>query len=268
MSDSGVPPQRGDEQALFEKYADRLRRVTQIEVRTTPEIIDDACAFAWVQLLAHQPERPTVFPWLRTVARREAIRLDGMARRLLAYEEERAGLEFPRMTPNRGDVEEAQEMIEVRERLAELPQRQREIVFLHAAGWRYKDIGEHLGVTKSRVDQLMSRACARMREMDIREHEVTSSRARRLQEIERDPPSYITGSIGKMPSASPKSGGEELRREWKRLVLAIEDYRLQKGVQDPVLPLGRTTEDPEQARVRSRVSDFRRQRGLGRGLEL
>ena len=114
MSGRPVPPQQGDEVELFRRYAERLRRVTQLEVRTTPEIIDDACAFAWVQLLAHQPSRPTVFPWLKTVATREAIRLDAMARRLLAYEEERASTQFPSLTPNRGDVEEAQGMMEVR----------------------------------------------------------------------------------------------------------------------------------------------------------
>jgi hypothetical protein len=38
-------------------------------------VIEDACAFAWVELLARQPERTSIVGWLRIVARREAIRL-------------------------------------------------------------------------------------------------------------------------------------------------------------------------------------------------
>ena len=268
MSERPVPPQKGDEVALFERYADRLRRATQLEVRTTPEIVDDACAFAWVQFLAHQPRRETAFPWLKKVAQREAIRLDGMARRLLAYEEERAGTQFPQMAPNRGDIDETQGMIEVRERLGELPQRQREVLFLHAAGWRYGEIGEHLGVTKSRVDQLMSRACARMREIDIRTFDVAPGRAGRLRDIEDRPPPYIVASIGKPPPASPKHGGEAVRREWKRVVLAIEDFRTQHSIEHKTLPLGPPTENPAQAALAHRIAAFRELRGLSRGIEL
>jgi hypothetical protein len=38
-------------------------------------VIEDACAFAWVELLARQPARTSIVGWLRIVARREAIRL-------------------------------------------------------------------------------------------------------------------------------------------------------------------------------------------------
>jgi DNA-directed RNA polymerase specialized sigma24 family protein len=82
MSDRPVPPQRRDEQWLFERYDRRLRRATQLAVNTSPDVVDDACAFAWMTLLTHQPRRETVFAWLRTVARREALRLDGLSRRL------------------------------------------------------------------------------------------------------------------------------------------------------------------------------------------
>src|SRR4051794_24449805 len=85
------PPQQGDETILFERYGRRLIRLTAYSINTSPDIIDDACAFAWTQLLACQPRRETVFPWLRTVARNEALRLDGIARRATPLEREAAG---------------------------------------------------------------------------------------------------------------------------------------------------------------------------------
>ena len=263
MTESAIPPQRGDEHALFERYGDRLRRVTSFAVNTSPEIIDDACAFAWVQLLAHQPDRETLFSWLRTVARREAVRLDGAARGIAPLDEEGAA---PQLVARRGTTEEAEGLLEVQDRLQNLPRRQREIVFLHATGWQYDEIAERLGVTSTRVGQLMSRAGARMREMDIDELGVRSPRAERLQQIERDPPSYIVASIGRPPRADPKRGGEELRLEWKRLALVIEDYRSAHEVTHPVLPLGPDDGLPARARLARRISQFREQRGLSRGM--
>ncbi len=267
MSDPDIPPQQGDEQQLFDRYAERLRRLTRLTVQTSPEIVEDACSLAWLRLLTHQPRRDTVFPWLRTVARREAIKLDGAARGLQTMDEERTGSDFPQLVPNRGDVDEAQAMLELRERLAELPARQREVLLLHAAGWTYEEIGQQLGVSNSRVDQLMSRASTRMREMDILEQDANSPRAQRLRELERAPHAYLTASIGNPPRPSRKQGGEQLLREWKRLTLAIEDYRETRGISDRALPLGPETKDPAQATLARRISSFRHQRGLGHGLE-
>ena len=67
-------------------------------------------------------------------------------------------------------------MLELKDRLAVLPEREREAVFLSAAGWRYVDVAERLGISTTRVNQLVSRASLRMREMDIAEHEATSPR--------------------------------------------------------------------------------------------
>jgi hypothetical protein len=45
-------------------------------VNTSPELIDDACAFAWVQLIRRQPDRNRNWrAWMVTVAERGAWRL-------------------------------------------------------------------------------------------------------------------------------------------------------------------------------------------------
>ncbi len=198
MSDRAIPPQQGDEEALFERYELRLRRATAFSVRTSPGIVDDACAFAWTRLLTHQPRRATVFPYLRTVARNEALRLDALARSHVPLghgleRDDQAGIHaigVPEPPGRRRTAETSQGLLELRERLQSLPPREREAVFLRAAGWRYAEMAERLGMSYTRVNRLLTRADARMREMDIQEYELTP-RGQRLHQIEQAPPPYI-----------------------------------------------------------------------------
>jgi RNA polymerase sigma factor (sigma-70 family) len=274
MPNGSCPPQQGDEAILFERYGRRLVRLTAYTVRTSPDIADDACAFAWAQLLARQPRRETVFAWLRTVARHEALRLDGIARRATSLEREAASASADISThtiepeSHRWTAETAQGMIEAQERLAALPVRERTIALLRAAGWRYDELAEHLGLSRTRVGQLLARADARLREMDIREHEPTHPRAARLRVLEDDPPSYLVASIGTPPRPDPKYGRAEQRREWRRLALAIDDYRKAAGVTDSVFPLGRNvTTSATRETLKRRIADYRHERGLSRGIE-
>ena len=276
MREAGqAPPQQGDETALFERYGARLRRATALNVTTSPEIVDDACAFAWAQLLLHQPRRETVFPWLKAVARNEAFRLDGVARRVVALDPGAiSGLAVDRasatgeLLSDRWTPEAVHARIEATDRLAALPKRERTVTFLRAAGWRYDDLASHLGISDTRVNQLLARADARMREMDIREQEISAPRAARLRELEDEPPSYLVASIGMPPRSGPKVGQGDRAREWRRLALAIEDYRSATGVTDRVFPLG-TDNTPSVAKesLQQRIAQFRRARGLSRGLE-
>ena len=48
MSEGLPRAQQGDEHELFMRYAERLQAHVKRAVRTEPEIVDDACAFAWV----------------------------------------------------------------------------------------------------------------------------------------------------------------------------------------------------------------------------
>ena len=66
---------RGDEAALFTEHHERLERAVARAVTAPHQVIEDACAFAWLQLLRTDPEREAIFAWLKVVATREAIRL-------------------------------------------------------------------------------------------------------------------------------------------------------------------------------------------------
>mgnify|MGYP001305635165 CR=1 FL=1 len=75
---------RGDNHAeLFNEHADRLLSAVSRTVRTSPVNVEDACAFAWLQLIRYRPERQSAFGWLCKTAIREAIKLDRRARRLV-----------------------------------------------------------------------------------------------------------------------------------------------------------------------------------------
>src|SRR3954451_24009136 len=66
---------RGDEAELYRDHSAALRAAVRHFAHAGDEVIDDACSFAWLQLMRHQPNRDTIFAWLRTVAVREAWRV-------------------------------------------------------------------------------------------------------------------------------------------------------------------------------------------------
>jgi DNA-directed RNA polymerase specialized sigma24 family protein len=76
-----APARVGDETMLFAELHPTLARQVRRLVRTSEENVQDACSFAFLQLLRYQPSRQSVFPWLRTVAVREAVKLDRRGRR-------------------------------------------------------------------------------------------------------------------------------------------------------------------------------------------
>src|SRR3954463_5374950 len=73
---------RGDEAALFQEHHARLIRAVGRAVQAPTALVEDACGWAWEQLVRTQPDRgPRLFGWLRTVAVHEAFRLSRVQRR-------------------------------------------------------------------------------------------------------------------------------------------------------------------------------------------
>ena len=58
----------GDEAQLFRTRPRRRLELVARDVTARPEVIEDACAFAWLELVARQPERTNIMGWLRVVA--------------------------------------------------------------------------------------------------------------------------------------------------------------------------------------------------------
>jgi RNA polymerase sigma factor (sigma-70 family) len=141
--------------ALYLAHQPRLRRQLAALVNTTPENIEDACMFAWMQLLTHQLEEPTtVGSWLLTVARREAIKLDQRRRRSQALHDE---LEAPDPVDRIGAAERRLDTAAVIA-AAGLSARGRRLVALQAAGLSYREIAEHTGDSVRTVERQLLRA--------------------------------------------------------------------------------------------------------------
>jgi RNA polymerase sigma factor (sigma-70 family) len=158
------PAQRGDEAELFERNAERLLRVVRRAIGGRHDVAEDACSFAWLQLLRTQPERESIFSWLCIVAIREARRiLKGQARH--AYFEENP----PEPTPSHLDkAADLQLTLEAREALeliaAELSQQKVRIFSMHVAGLSYEEICAATGYSRTQVNRHMVRSRARLRE--------------------------------------------------------------------------------------------------------
>ncbi|MCW2995580.1 MAG: hypothetical protein JWQ18_3075 [Conexibacter sp.] len=149
---------RGDEADLYRNHSAALRAAVRHFVHTNDEVVDDACSFAWLQLMRHQPNRDTIFAWLRTVAIREAWRIaerDARERTLehLPLEDE----------PRRGDLSRETEARDALRALASLPPRERTYLAFLITGHSYNEIARHHRVTRTAVNRHIARGRRHLR---------------------------------------------------------------------------------------------------------
>jgi RNA polymerase sigma factor (sigma-70 family) len=156
------PAPRGDEAELFERDSERLLRVVRRAIGGRGQIAEDACSFAWLQLLRTQPERNSIFPWLCTVAINEARRLLKGQTRLAEFDENPAEPTATHVDTG-ADVELALEARQALELMAELSDQKVRIFSLHVAGFTYDEICAATGYSWTQVNRHMVRARSRVR---------------------------------------------------------------------------------------------------------
>ena len=230
------PPVRGDEAELFEAYSHELiRSVAGAVIKTTPQVIEDACAYAWAQFMEHQPDRDRNWRgWLFRTAQREAWRLQreiGDSMPIRDVEDQPDGDWVP-VDPHdqyaiRDGVEDAFSVLE------HLSPRLQQIAMLRALGLRHAEISHITGDSPTRVAQLIAQANMRIYE-HLEERSLDTDRlpprAKRLRELERDQPRWLTSRIGRAPQSTRRSTSQnEKRRAWRRAALALDDYRSAVG---------------------------------------
>jgi RNA polymerase sigma factor (sigma-70 family) len=200
-------------------------RTVQVRVDASREIVDDACAFAWIQFMQWQPDRERNWRgWLITTAEREAWRL--------RHEEARnTHLELPHGDDLELEPPDPRDRLELRanlrhalDLLSAVPERRRQAKALHVMGYSYEEIREALGISHTRVHQLIAEANAAMRREQLRigPDQPRSPRAARLRELEEQPPRWLCASIGRPPVKSQRA---EAVLAWRRAALAVDDYR-------------------------------------------
>ena len=162
---------QGDEAALYERHAERLRRSVARALGADHGHAEDACGFAWAQLCARQPERGEgIFAWLRTTAIREGISLarrqrrDNAAGTHIEEEAEEGGSWEERIVAPEA-LERALEGREAAGLLKRLRPREARYLALLAAGYTYKEIAEREGVTLTNVNKHLTRGALRAREL-------------------------------------------------------------------------------------------------------
>jgi RNA polymerase sigma factor (sigma-70 family) len=148
---------RGDESVLFARHHATLRDRVARWVNTSSAVVDDACSFAWLQLLRCQPRRESALAWLTTVAIREAIRLDRERRAVEHVDRERLA------DTSSVDPRPHEDAVSALKALAGLPERQRKLAALQAAGFTYEEIARATGLSWRSVERHLRRAHAALR---------------------------------------------------------------------------------------------------------
>lgn len=155
---------RGDEADLYRRHhRDLLRAVTRV-VNAPPELIEDACQSAWTILLRRQPDRVSIFAWLRVVAIHEAYRLCRAHQRDVHLEDLDHGEGWEAFVRDAAAIDDIVEARRALRLLARLPERQREDLALLVAGFSYREIAEMTGGrTFTNVNKHLGKARARVR---------------------------------------------------------------------------------------------------------
>jgi RNA polymerase sigma factor (sigma-70 family) len=146
----------GEETQLFERHAAAVRVTVARAVRTSSANVEDACAFAWLQLLRYRPARESAFAWLCTTAIREAVKLDHRAKRTVSLEVD----ELPSLVDRRQELDRRIDVLFSRESIAAARLRPREsrLVGLRVCGYDRSSMAELTGESKRTVDRQLVRA--------------------------------------------------------------------------------------------------------------
>ena len=171
-----APPLRGDEGQLLRRHAARLERsVAGMAPWASDWLIEEGCGHAWEQLIRYQPDRTTLFAWLRKVAYHEVLRLQrrkakerSLEAKLSQTDEGLGGSDVLDRLPALADRLDADTAIEAREALkllAGLPLRRRRALELQIAGYSYQEIAKRRGVTYTNVNRQVTEGRAELRRL-------------------------------------------------------------------------------------------------------
>ncbi len=154
-----VATRHDDPAQLFERHAPRLKAVVSSHVRISAANVEDACGFAWLQLVRHRPRRSTAFTWLCTTAIREAVKLHRRASQTVGLDRVADVADARHFLDGRLELISAGQ--EIRE--AGLRPREARLVGLRVAGYSREQMAELTGETCRVVDRQLGRAQRRLR---------------------------------------------------------------------------------------------------------
>jgi RNA polymerase sigma factor (sigma-70 family) len=154
-----------DVDQLYRGFSVALERIVRRDVTAPTVVIEDACQTAWARLLRHarRVEEDSVKRWLATTAVHEAIKLARRDQRELSLEAQLEATGEPNLA---GVAAGPYEHAEWRERLAlvgQLPERQRQLLWMQCVGLSYDEIAAEAGLTLRTVERQVLRGRKRLR---------------------------------------------------------------------------------------------------------
>lgn len=144
--------------ALFDAHYPRVYRYLD-RLTGEPELAADLAQDTFIRLFERGtlPDAPAA--WLITVATnlfRNSRNQRNRRRRLLTPE--RAGFSLGDPAPSPASGAEEDEHARVRQALAALPQRERQLLLLRAEGYRYRELADALDLEEASIGTLLARA--------------------------------------------------------------------------------------------------------------
>jgi RNA polymerase sigma factor (sigma-70 family) len=154
---------------LYAAHAGQLRDVVRKHGSQNTQIVQDACAHAWAQLIAAEQislQRPRrgVLAWLTTTANREAWRLQRDTTRVRATDSTAIDM----LTAHPDDVA-VDELVIARLRLdlvSQLPERPRRYLLRLALGYSYREIAAAEHVSYTTTNKQIARAKRLLRNLE------------------------------------------------------------------------------------------------------
>ena len=158
--------------ALYAEHHQQLLRLVARRAPAGPQTVEDACSFAWAQLLSHpnidlRPPRWRLLAWLTTTAMHEAWRVH--EQRELAPAAPLDGYGDGRAAPSAENVAALRARLEL---VRQLPERPRRFLLRLALGYSYDEIAELEDASRTTTNKQIARAKRMLRELEAREDAV------------------------------------------------------------------------------------------------
>jgi RNA polymerase sigma factor (sigma-70 family) len=153
-----------DVDALYRALARKLENIVRREVRAADPVIEDACQFAWSRLLHHADnvQHECALAWLVRTATREALKALRREARCLSLEDASECWGPPAGGP--GPIEICEQRLRLAT-VADLPERQQRVLWMHALGLSYGEIAVNTGYSLRTVERQLLRAKRTMRQL-------------------------------------------------------------------------------------------------------
>ncbi|MGI8730187.1 MAG: RNA polymerase sigma factor [Solirubrobacteraceae bacterium] len=159
--------------ALHDTYdAELAQAVAQRVPDTDPQTLEDACSFAWMQLLTHpnvnlnadEPYR--LLAWLTQTAVRQTWLLNAQLRATIAVTEDTLAALSDQVGQHTPSSEQLALLHDRLDLVRQLPQRPRRFLLRLMLGYGYREIATAENTTYRVVDRQIARARRLLRELD------------------------------------------------------------------------------------------------------